>query len=121
MKKDVESTTNTGNETNTMLAPVNNPESECYGCNGDCHICSGEMRDYNLCHNSYDFFEEPKKQIIKKQKEIPILKCYMCGWEHHNPNEWHNYRRATNGNLDKICGACSRLSLLDRTRLVDAD
>lgn len=35
-----------------------------------------------------------------------ILVCDLgCGWYHINPNEWHHYERATNGNLCKIYGS----------------
>lgn len=102
---------------NVLLAPVDNPESDCFGCTAgmcDHQICRGDQYFWNV--NNHEFIErenpEPKKiEMVDKN----ILKCHMCGWEHHNPSEWQNYKRATNGTLQKWCGNCGRISLLERT------
>lgn len=42
-------------------------------------------------------FIESEKPLTKEIEMVDknILKCHMCDWEHHNPSEWQNYKRAT--------------------------
>jgi len=97
--------------------PIDDPESDCFECTAnmcDHKICRGDQYFWNL--NNIESVEVEK--IESKPIELfdkNILKCCMCEWEHHNPKEWQNYKRATNGTFQKWCGNCGRLSLLERT------
>ena len=100
-----------------LLAPVDNPESDCFGCTAgmcDHQICRGEQYFWNVDNHESIESEKPKeKQIEMIDKNI--LRCHMCNWEHHNPIELQKYERASNGSLQKICGGCGRISLLEGT------
>jgi hypothetical protein len=101
----------------TVLAPVDNPDSDCYGCEAgmcDHQICRGDQYFYELDNRDYDppeqLKEEPKpKQMVKKT----ILRCIMCDWEHNDPNNWLWFERVENGSLQKKCGGCGRPMLKD--------
>jgi len=100
------------------ISPIDNPESNCFGCTaGMCghQTCRGDQYFWDLDHNSdsYDYYEYIPETIETIDKEI--LHCYMCDWEHHNPNEWQNYKKAPNGTLQKWCGGCGRITLLLKT------
>ena len=99
----------------SMLTPVNDINSGCYQCDaGMCHICSSKSNwgGVNECVEQI-IDDKPKFEPMTVKKNI--LWCYMCGWEHHSPNEWNDYEKATNGTLQKCCGRCGRISLLEKT------
>lgn len=102
---------------NISLQPVDDPKSDCFGCTaGMCDhlICRGDQYVWGINNNEFiEPIEIEQKGIEMVNKNI--LKCYMCGWEHHNPLEWQNYEIATNKTLQKWCGGCYRISLLEIT------
>lgn len=106
-----------GNCANRVLAPVDNPKSNCFGCTAgmcDHQICRGDQYFWNMDNHEFIESEKPKPKKVEMIDKT-ILKCHMCDWEHHDPKEWQNYKRATNGTLQKWCGACGRISLLEKT------
>jgi hypothetical protein len=104
----------------TVLAPVDDINSECYGCEaGMCDICSlrdnwadWQSANYEPTEKDKDEIKEP--EMVNKE----ILVCDLkCGWKHENPSEWHHYERATNGNLCKTCGRCSSFCHTETVRV----
>lgn len=103
------------------MKPTKDENSECFECNaGMCDICSLKTN-----WDTFEFNEPLDIQIeepnIKCQTKKEILSCYMCGWEHHEPNHHLSFRKATNGTFQKTCGNCGRLSLLEKDILVDVE
>ena len=99
---------------NNLAQPILDPKSECFECTaGMCgyQTCRGDQYFYGL-NNHEPFHAESNTTEKAEVDKIEILKCYMCGWTHSNPNEWNHYERATNGTLQKSCGGCGRISLI---------
>lgn len=122
MKKDTkqQNSTDTQMGYDTVLAPVDDINSECYGCDaGMCDICSHrnnwadwESANYEPMEKDEEKAKEP--EMVNKQ----ILVCDLkCGWQHDKPSEWHHYERATNGNLCKTCGRCSAFCHTETVRV----
>ena len=100
------------------MRPIDNEKSECFQCDAFmCSICRNDQYDYDIRNadaNDFVLEKEVKKEPETIKKEIIV--CHMCGWEHHDPHNWHRYERAPNGSLQKVCPSCGRISLLLRTR-----
>lgn len=97
-----------------MKTPIENENSDCYGCTaGMCDICSSNSEWDRFNYQDYDDINEDYKEEKTKEK-INIIECYMCGWKHHNPKDWQKYEVAPNGSLQKTCGGCGRMSLIEK-------
>jgi hypothetical protein len=97
------------------MNPTENPKSECFECDaGMCHICSLKKNWDRIGIDDIYTPDPPQKKeptVVLKQ----ILRCYMCGWEHHKPFEWAHYEIVENGTMQKVCANCNRTSLLTKT------
>ncbi len=95
-----------------MIEPREDENSECYQCEGDCCMCSGDQRDFfeaNAAdYNDREYYEdkEEHQEIYVEPKQVAEC-CTKCSRVF--DRDKRAFERAENGVLWEVCPRCKEI------------